>query len=208
MEFTGWKGSLYRFGNWGMKLAYLNIVWLAGIALGAGIAGFFPSTVAMFSVIRKWHIEGNLDVPLFSHFKEEYRREFLKSNVYGYSWVIIGGILYVDLQFFRGIPALWSTILAYFFFLLGAVYLAALLFAFPVYVQFKLTILQYIRNTVLITVSNPLYSVFMALGFYFPYYLLMKIPGLLPFFGGSLIALPLMFLSCRLFELLDKKAWE
>ncbi|OCA83227.1 hypothetical protein A8F94_19155 [Bacillus sp. FJAT-27225] len=208
MELTGWKGSLYRYGNWAMKLACLNLLWLAGIAIGAGIAGFFPSTAAMFSVIRKWLQEGNLDLPLLAHFKQAYRKDFLKSNLYGYSWLIIGAILYVDLQFFRGIPTLWAALLSYVFFILGAIYIGALLFAFPVYVQFNLTILQYIRNTVLITLSNPLYAVFMALGFYFPYYAMMKIPGLLPFFGGTLIAFPLMHLSYRLFELLEKKAAE
>jgi uncharacterized membrane protein YesL len=208
MELTGWKGGLYRSGNWAMKLAFLNLLWLAGILIGAVLAGVFPSTVAMFVVIRKWRLNGDVELPLYHLFKEEYKREFLKANLYGYVWVIIGVILYVDLLFFRGIPALWGTLVSFFFFILGVIYLAALLFAFPVYVQYDLRILQYVKNSVLIAVSNPLYSVLIALGFYFPYYLMIKIPGLLPFFGGSLIALPLMSLSLRLFEVLDQKARE
>jgi uncharacterized membrane protein YesL len=208
MELTGWKGGLYRYGNWAMKLAFLNLLWLAGILIGAVLAGVFPSTVAMFAVIRKWRQNGDVELPLYLHFKEEYKREFLKANLYGYVWVIIGVILYVDLLFFRGIPALWGTLFSFFFFILGVIYLAALLFAFPVYVQFDMRIPQYVKNSILIALSNPIYSVLMALGFYFPYYLMIKIPGLLPFFGGSLIVLPLMSLSLRLFELLDQKARE
>ncbi|RLQ94866.1 YesL family protein [Falsibacillus albus] len=208
MELTGWKGGLYRYGNWAMKLACLNLLWLSGILIGVGAAGMFPSTVAMFSVVRKWNQSGDLDLPLISYFKKEYQREFLKSNLYGYAWVAIGLILYADLHFFRGIPSLTGILFTFFFFLLGVIYLAALLFAFPVYVQYELGIFQYIRNAVYIALSNPLYSILMALGLYFPYYLMMKIPGLLPFFGGSLITLPLMLLSLRLFELIEKKNKE
>lgn len=208
MELTGWKGSLYRYGNWAMKLAYLNLLWLAGIIAGAVIGGVFPSTAAMFSIIRKWMQNASLDLPLVPAFIEEYKREFIKANVYGYVWAAIGGIIYVDLQFFRGIPALWATLFSYFFFILGVIYLAALLFAIPVYVHFDMRVFYYFRNSVYIALSNPIYSLLMALGFYFPYLLISKIPGLLPFFGGSLIALPLMGLSLRLFELLEQKARE
>lgn len=54
MELTGWRGTLYRYMDWGMRLAYINILWLGGIILGLGVVGFFPATVAMLSVIRKW----------------------------------------------------------------------------------------------------------------------------------------------------------
>ncbi|AGX06359.1 hypothetical protein B14911_03989 [Bacillus sp. NRRL B-14911] len=205
MELTGWKGAIYRLGDQTMKLAWLNILWLAGILAGGIIAGVFPSTAAMFSVMRKWQHGGELEKGTYALFKEQYRKEFLKANLYGLLWGVIGVILYVDLQFFRSIPSLWGTLFSFFFFILGAVYLAAFLFAFPMYVQYELRLLQYVKNAVLIALSHPLYSVVMALGFYFPYYLMIKVPGLLPFFGGTLIAMPLMILSSRLFEQIERK---
>lgn len=206
MELTGWRGSLYHYMDWALKLAYLNILWLVGVIIGVGIAGFFPSTAAMFSVLRKWTQEE--EVKVFTHFKNEYKKEFLKSNKYGYSWVVLGIIIYVDLQFFRGIPTIWALIVSLFFFILGAIYIVALLYAFPVYVQYKLTLKQYFRNCLLIVLSNPLFSVLMALGFYFPYYLMIKVPGLLPFFGGSLISLVLMTISNKMFTNLEKNKKE
>lgn len=208
MELTGWRGSLYQYLDWAMKLAYLNILWLLGIIMGAGIVGFFPSTVAMFSVLRKWTQEEEEELKVFAHFKNEYQKEFLQSNKYGYSWAVLGIVIYVDIQFFRGIPTIWALIISLFFFILAAIYIVALLYAFPVYVQYKLTIKQYFRNCLLIALSNPLFSVQMVLGFYFPYYLMFKIPGLLPFFGGSLISLVLMIISNKMFSNLDKNNKE
>ena len=203
MELTGWRGSLYHYMDWAMKLAYLNILWLVGIFIGLGITRFFPSTVAMFSVLRKWTQEEEEELKVYAHFKNEYKKEFFQSNKYGYSWVILGVIIYVDLQFFRSIPTIWALILSLFFFILAAIYIVALLYAFPVYVQFKLNIKQYFRNCLLIALSNPLFSVLMVLGFYFPYYLMTKIPGLLPFFGGSLISIVLMIISNKMFKILE-----
>ncbi|UTE77425.1 YesL family protein [Rossellomorea sp. KS-H15a] len=208
MELTGWKGGLQYYGNYALKLACLNLLWLGGIVIGAGIAGVFPSTIAMFSVVRKWNQTGDMDLPMATHFKKEYQREFFKGNLYGYTWVIIGVILYVDLLYFRGIPSLPALLFSYVLFIFGVIYLAALLFAFPVYAHYELGIFHCIRNAVLIALSHPLYSVIMALGFYFPYYLIVKIPGLFPLFGGSLIALILMQLSIHIFSVLEEKSKE
>lgn len=205
MELTGWRGSLYRYMDWAFKLAYLNILWLLGIIIGFGILGFFPSTVAMFSVMRKW-IQDEEEIKVFNHFKKEYKKEFLQSNKYGYSWIVLGIIIYVDLQFFRGIPTIWALILSLFFFIFAVIYMVALLYAFPVYVQYNLNLKQYFRNCLFIVLSNPLFSILMALGFYFPYYLMFKIPGLLPFFGGSLIALVLMIIANKMFRILEEKS--
>ena len=204
MELTGWRAGIYRVMDWASKLAYLNLIWLSGIVIGLGVAGFFPSTVAMFSVLSKW-IQGEVDdIKVFTHFKEEYRKEFLKSNLYGYTWLVVGVVIYVDLLFFRSFSTIWGLLFSFFFFLIGAVYIIALLYAVPIYVQSKQNFMQYFKNCLFIVLANPLFAVLMVLGFYFTYLLLMKIPGLLPFFGGSLIAFILMFISSKMFSTLEK----
>ncbi|WP_462409871.1 YesL family protein [Neobacillus sp. Marseille-QA0830] len=206
MELHGWKSKLHRFMEWTMMLAYLNFLWMGGIVIGAGVLGIFPSTAAMLSAIRKWIQDEDFSFSLFSYFKQEYKKEFLRANLYGYIWSIIGVILFVDLHYFRGHSGLGSLLLSFFFFILSAIYIAAVLYAFPVYVHFKLTLFQYVKNTVYIVLSNPIFSVVMALGFYFPYWIISRFPGLLPFFGGSFIGFVLMRLSYFLFEKLEKMA--
>ncbi|MCH1624476.1 YesL family protein [Fredinandcohnia quinoae] len=205
MEVSGWKRSLVYYADWALKLVYVNILWLFGSVLGLFVTGIFPSTIAMFAVIRKW-LQGEDDFSTFMYFRQVYQKEFLGSNLYGYIWAILGFILYFDLQFFRQFTSLWSLLLTYFTFMIGVIYVLCLLFAFPVYVHFQLRPLQYIKNTILLVLSQPIVSVIMALAFYFPYYLMIKIPGLLPFFCGSLIAFCLMMIAMKLFNKLEKKA--
>ncbi|MEK4522315.1 YesL family protein [Psychrobacillus sp. FSL W7-1457] len=207
MELTGWRGTLYRYMDWGMRLAYINILWLGGIILGLGVVGFFPATVAMLSVIRKWSY-GEEDIKTFRYFKDIYRKELLNSNIYGYIWFIIGVILFVDLQFFRSLPNIPALIASFFFFILGIIYLIALLYAFPLYVGYQMKLSQYFKDCIYIVLAHPLFAVFMVLGFYFPYYLVMKIPGLIPFYSGSLIGVTLIFLSNKLFKIIESKQQE
>ena len=45
-----------RFGEWVIRLVILNVLWLGFSVVGLGILGVFPSTSALFSVLRKWFI--------------------------------------------------------------------------------------------------------------------------------------------------------
>lgn len=204
MTLTGWKKRLYDYMEWAMRLAYINILWLLGILLGLGVVGTFPSTISLFTLIRKW-MQGEDEFKVWSCFWSTYRKEFMKGNLFGYVWVIIGSVLYFDLIFFRSFSNLISLLFTYFIFILGAIFIFALLFAFPVYVHFELPLLQGVKNSILLALSQPLYSILMALAFYLPYYLVFKLPGLLPFISGSLIAQCLMYVSFNLFNNLAKR---
>lgn len=208
MELTGWRGTLYRYMDWGMRLAYINILWLGGIILGLGVVGFFPATVAMLSVIKKWSY-GEEDIKTFSCFRDIYKKEILKSNLYGYLWILIGVIIYVDFQFFdslTNIPALIATL---FFFILGVIYLIAILYALPLYVGYEMKLSQYFKDSIYIVLSNPLFAVFMVIGgFYLPYFLVTKIPGLIPFYGGSLMGFSLILISNKMFEGIEARKLE
>ncbi|WP_047983332.1 YesL family protein [Ornithinibacillus californiensis] len=203
MELTGWRLGLYKSMDWAMKLAYVNFLWFLGILVGLIVGGFFPSTIAMFAVIRKW-LQGDKDLPTFSYFKSIYRQEFVNGNMYGFIWLILGFIIYFDLQFFRSFNEIWSLLLTYFTFIIGAIYILSLLFAFPVFVHFNVSPFQNVKNSIFLVLSRPFVSILMGICFYIPYYVLMKIPGLIPFFSGSLIGFCLVSVSLKIFESLKK----
>lgn len=79
MDTTGMTGKLYQACQWISRLAYLNLLWLIFISVGLVIFGVAPSTVAMFTIIRKW-IQGEREMPIFSTFIEIFKREFWTSN--------------------------------------------------------------------------------------------------------------------------------
>ena len=50
---------------------------------GGVVFGVMPSTVATFSILRKW-VQGNFDMPIFKTFKNVYKKEFINSNKCGF----------------------------------------------------------------------------------------------------------------------------
>ncbi|MCH6268984.1 MULTISPECIES: YesL family protein [Neobacillus] len=203
MMLTGWKGKLNDFLEWAMRLAYVNLLWIGGSLLGLLAAGFFPATIAMFAVVRKW-LQKDEEIKTASYFWKIYKSEMLKGNAFGYCWVILGLILYFDLSFFRSFSNLVSLIFTYVTFLIGAVYICSLLFAFPVYVHYDERVFQTVKNSVLLTLSRPLFAIVLAIAFYLPYYLVFRVPGMLPFYSGSLIAYCLLFVSLKIFDNLEQ----
>ncbi|HEY4552313.1 MAG TPA: YesL family protein [Bacillaceae bacterium] len=204
MELTGWKEKLQSILEWVMRLAYVNILWLCGILLGLVAAGFFPATIAMFAVIRKWLLKDD-DLKAGAYFWKTYKSEMLKGNAYGYIWLALGLMLYFDLTFFRSFSNLASLIFTYITFILGVVYTCALLFAFPVYVHYDQRVVKAVKNSILLTISSPVFAIVLVVAFGLPYYAVFKLPGLLPFYGGSLISFCLLFMSIKLFENLDNR---
>ena len=47
------NNKLNLFGEWVIRLVYLNILWIGVSLLGLGILGIFPATSALFPVLRK-----------------------------------------------------------------------------------------------------------------------------------------------------------
>ncbi|MFC4323903.1 YesL family protein [Litchfieldia salsa] len=186
------------------RLAYLNLLWMIFTIAGLVVFGLFPATAAMFSVTRKWVMK-DTDIPIFKTFWQSYKSEFIKSNLLGLVLVLIGGILFFDLRFFQSANIgiwgiLYMPLLAVTF-----IYALVLLYVFPIFVHFDITIRQILKNAFLMMVLNPLSTIMMILSFISIYFLIMNIPGLIPFFTGSVLAYAMMFFSYRAIEKVQQK---
>ena len=89
------SGALYRIMVWITRLAYLHLLWILFTLAGAVIFGLFPSTTAMFAIVRDW-LNGKTDRNLFSIFWIYFKAEFWKSNRLGL--VVIGLLLLISLD--------------------------------------------------------------------------------------------------------------
>ncbi|TCP23530.1 putative membrane protein YesL [Scopulibacillus darangshiensis] len=207
MEYKGWLGSFYRIAEWIMLLAYVNILWILFTAMGLIVMGVFPSTVGVYTVVRKWII-GDDDVPIWKTFWNAYRTEFVKANAAGYLFVLIGLIIFIDLRFFESLSGLISLILSYAFLVFFIFHLMMWLFFFPVFVHYDLTIPQYIKQIFLVVILRPLEAILAAAGGIAVYYLMLLVPGLIPFFAMSVMAFALMWIACRAFSKLKIKVEE
>ncbi|CAG9621155.1 YesL family protein [Sutcliffiella rhizosphaerae] len=202
MPNNSYMDGFYKFCLMFARLAYVNILWIFFILLGLGIFGFFPSTVAMFTLIRQW-VQGNVDEPVFRTFWNTYKREFVKTNLIGITYYAAGLILYIDILYFSSPHTIFLLFLYYFFWVLTGIYLLLGIFLFPVYVHYQLKWWQYFRSTLLIMLMNPLVVVSFLLVLGGAGILLRAIPGLIPLFSGSAITYILMLISYRTFSKME-----
>lgn len=192
-------GGYYKLCLMLLKLAYLNLLWMFFILLGVVVLGLFPSTIAMFSIVRQW-IRGNTEDPIFKTFWNTYKKEFLKANLLGVSYALIGLILYIDILYFSSPASVVMLALYYFFWLIVIIYILLGVFLFPVYVHYQSDWWKYFKSTILIMIMNPLTVVASVLVISVSGFVLRLLPGLIPFFSGSVIAYVLMLLSYRSFK--------
>src|SRR5690625_3722809 len=178
---TGSMGGFYTVANWIMRLAYVNILWIAFTLVGIIIFGFFPATTGMFSVIRKW-VQGKSDIPIFLTFWSTYKKEFLKSNLLGFILSLIGYILYIDFTFLRQGVDGFLQFTYYPLLIVILLYMLVLLYVFPVFVHYEVNIFQVCKNAFLLMtmsknafllmVMSPLITIMMIVGLVIAFYVM------------------------------------
>lgn len=186
---------IYRVSEWIMRLAFVNFLWIGFSLLGIVLFGFFPSTVAMFAVIRKW-ILGQSDIPILKTFWNTYKSEWIRSNGLGGILVGIGFFIYFEFSIINQAtqPLLqWSK---YPLFLLVLLFSLVILYVFPIYVHYDVSLFQVLKNALFIMLLNPMYTAVIVLSLALMYFLVNILPALAVFFGGSASAVVIMW-SCN-----------
>ncbi|THE12499.1 DUF624 domain-containing protein [Bacillus timonensis] len=189
----------YAATLWISKFAYINLLWLGFSLVGLIVLGFFPATMAMFAVVRKW-LMGKTDVPVFHTFWSTYKAEFLKSNGLGLIIVIVGSLVILDLMFVKNLSVIQIPIYLFMFLVV-----LTLLYVFPVFVHYELKIVHIIKNAFLLMLINPLENLVMIVSLVTVFFVVKYIPGLGFFFGGSLTAAIIMSVCIRAFKKMEKK---
>jgi uncharacterized membrane protein YesL len=187
MEISGVWGGIYRVMDWVMKLVYLQCLWMVFSIAGLLVFGLFPSTMAMYAVTRKWIMAG-ADIPVFSTFWQAYKKEFVRTNILGWIHVGLGFIFFFYLRLFKGLDQVGFDVLFFFTLILSVVYIMNLLFLAPVFVHYQLKIREVIKYSSFIAIYNPFHTIAMAViigGV--SYVLLLFSPGIILFFGISLV---------------------
>lgn len=190
MELSGMTGQFLRYSEVISRMAYVNLLWILFTILGLGFFGFMPATVGIFAVMRKW-VMGDKDIPIFSTFWSNYRKEFLKSNLLGLILFIIGFILYIDL-FFLPSGGIY-TFLRVGLVIIAILYVIVLLYIFPFFVHYDWKIRLYIKYSLFLGASHPHFTFLMIISIVSLYYICVKIPGIIPFFSVSILAYILMW---------------
>jgi uncharacterized membrane protein YesL len=197
-------GLAYRIAEWIMLLAYVNLLWIFFTGCGLVIAGAFPATAGLFAVVRKWILQGT-DLPVWKTFWRSYRKEFLKANLVGYLYLAAGWLIYIDLKFFQNDGGTIGLVLSYMFLLAFIFYIVMGLFLFPVFVHFDLKLLKYFKQTFFIVMLRPFEAIVAAAGMLGVYFVMIFVPGFIPFFSVSLAAFIAMKMAHRAIDKISLK---
>lgn len=196
--------SILRVSDWILKLAYLNVLFIVFSFLGCLIAGVFPATAAMLTVIRKW-LMGDTEIPVFSTFWTSYKKDFFKSNFLGYILTFIGSTIFMYYLLLNQTVSELVVWLRYPLFMITIIYIVFLLYVFPVFVHYEMKVPQVLKTTFLIMSVSPLSTIMMIAASIIFYFTMLNFPGLIPLFGGSLIGFIVMWSSYLAFLHLKRK---
>ena len=205
MDTSGFLGSFNKLLEWISRLAFLNLLWISFSLLGLIIFGFFPATVAMFAVARKWML-GNDEMSIFKTFWTAYKREFLKSNVLGVIIVAIGLILYIDFQFVQHAANSLATFLYVPFFIITLIFISMLFYIIPIFVHYDMKLSQVIKNSFFVMIMNPLSTFYMLIGSFGILFVLSYAPPICLLYSGNLLALFIMKPATTAFEKINQKS--
>lgn len=195
---------IYSATEWISKFAYINILWIGFSLVGLVVLGFFPATISMFTIIRKW-IRGEGDIPIYRTFWITYRSEFLRGNRLGLLVAAVGGLMVLDVVFMNKSLNSFTNVIQIPLYLLMFAVVMTMFYLIPVFVHYELKLIQIIKNSFLIMMISPIENLVMIAGMVAMYFVVKFIPGIGFFFGGSLSAAIIMA-SCYLaFNKSDKK---
>lgn len=196
--------AINTFLNWVTRLALLNVLALAFTIISLGVLGLFPALSASFAITRKW-VSGETDIPVVRSFWKYFKKDFWKSNLLGYMIAAVSYILYLDFVFLTVYPGDITSLLTIPFIIISTIFILTVLYIFPVFVHFQMTLFQVIKSAFFIMLSNPLPTLMMAVGVLGIAVIIYFLQGLVIFFGISVLSVAIMMPAYRAFQKTQNK---
>ncbi|MDQ0232530.1 YesL family protein [Metabacillus malikii] len=203
METTGFLGGINSIFEWITRLALLNLLWLFFTVIGLFVFGFFPATVAMFAVVRKWAL-GELDISITKTFWQSYRHEFMKSNILGLWILLISCVLFIDYIYLQHTTDMKQLLTAPFF-IVTLLFACMLFYIFPMYVHYEMKISQLLKSSFFVMIMNPISTCTMLVGTSGLLFLLSYGPPLMIVCSGNVIALAIVKPAINAFNKINRK---
>lgn len=199
--------AIYTILEWITKFAYVNLLWILFTLAGGIIFGFYPSTVAMFAMIRDW-LRGNPDLPVFKTFWKYFKKDFIKSNLLGIFLNLIIALIVLDVMYIQSNhnDLLSFTYIPLFAFML--LFLLFIFYLFPTFVHFELKITKLIKNAFLIMLISPIHTFLIAISLVSVYFIMKSIPALFFIFGGTTYAFITTWIGLHAFDKIQTKQGE
>lgn len=193
-------GKLFDLVDRLWDLLVLNFLWFIYILRGFIIFGFFPSTTAVYGVVRYWIT--NTDHENFSTlFKKYYKENFKNSNLLG--WLLTVLSLMVFLNWYL-VPSLNDPVIKtviYGIIIPFSIFLILMwIYLFPVLVHFSFPWIQYLMIILKISITSLSYTILQTLIIIIYGILLANFTIFMAIFGLTILALGQMYICTYVFE--------
>ncbi|QGH32818.1 DUF624 domain-containing protein [Gracilibacillus salitolerans] len=177
-----------------LKLVYLNMLWFLFTIFGIILFGIIPATLAVCKV--QHHLLTEKHVPSIGRlFWETYRSHFFKVNQLAIVLGSIGFIIYFDIQFFMDQEGLWSYVVSVCFYIISVWFMITLLYIFPTYLHYQLSLFGYIKYSFIVGMLNPIKTIGFSIAIVGVVYLSLAFPQLLFSIGISLTLFIVMIIG-------------
>lgn len=190
--------------TWLADMLHIQMLWLAGSLSGLIVLGFFPASFAMFSVMREM-IFKTRSFSFNKKFIKEYKDNFLKSNLYGFSLLAVIALLVVYFRTTLNVDHNLSVLFLFLGYGMIVLFSIALLYFPTVYAHYQLNIFQLIRHSVVIMVACPVNTLGMVGAFLGLYLMHSELPILTPFVSIAMFAYGLSYSAHNAFTKLTRK---
>ena len=140
---------IYRWLEVATDFFLLNLMWLVACV---PVVTIFPSTAAMFGVVRDWsrEKEGGLVRAFASHFREN----FAQSLLVGALWTLFGAALVLDFFAADRLPFGSEVVMKSLLVLATVLYASASVFLFPVMVHYETGWKALVKNSLLLAIGR------------------------------------------------------
>jgi uncharacterized membrane protein YesL len=140
---------VYRWLEVATDFFLLNLMWLVACL---PVVTIFPSTAAMFGVVRDWvrGKEGSLTRTFIARFREN----FGQSLLVGVIWTVFGVALFLDFLVASKLSFGAEVVLKALLVLVSALYAFGSIFLFPVMVHYEADWKTMIRNSLLMSIGR------------------------------------------------------
>ncbi|MDV2686172.1 DUF624 domain-containing protein [Alkalihalophilus lindianensis] len=200
MQIGGVAGGIYKVCDWLMKLAILNLIWLLFVVMGLGLFGVFPATVAMLYVLKCW--VRTEECKTFSYFASVYKQSFVKANLLMIATVAVGAVLMINMVIVQAMEGLLRVILQYGMVFLFLLYCIVALYIMPVFSLRPQGVRATIKRAFMVSFLHPVRTGGFVAGLGLFSLVIRSIPGMIPFYGASLIG---MLTILMITPILDEK---
>ena len=140
---------VYRWFEVATDFFLLNLMWLVACL---PVVTIFPSTAAMFGVVRDW-VRGKEGGPARA-FVARFRENFGQSLLVGTLWTVIGVVLFLDFLAANQLPFAVGVVLKSVLVLATSSYALGSVFLFPVMVHYETDWKTVIKNSLLLSIGR------------------------------------------------------